>query len=144
MTRREAKALRGKIERAAQTQDDETALDSMELFPTYESLAAGNVTAEKGSRFRYGGKLWRVEQPSFTFDGQYAPNVGTESIFSEVVLAGTGESAGSAIPYNGNMALENGKYYTQDGVIYHCIRDTVAPVYNSLQDLVGIYVERSD
>jgi hypothetical protein len=39
------------------------------------------------------------------------------------------------------MALEHGKYYTQDGVTYLCIRDTGNPVYNHLSDLVGLYVE---
>lgn len=52
--------------------------------------------------------------------------------------AGTAEDP---IPYSGNMALENGKYYSQDGVIYLCNRDTEIPVYQDLKDLVGIYVE---
>lgn len=46
-----------------------------------------------------------------------------------------------AIPYNGNMALEAGKYYTQDGVLYLCNRDTGNPVYHPLSALVGLYVE---
>lgn len=45
------------------------------------------------------------------------------------------------IAYNNNMALEQGKYYAQDGVVYRCTRDTVNPVYNDLKYLVGIYVE---
>ena len=45
------------------------------------------------------------------------------------------------IPYSGNMALENGKHYIQNGVIYICIRDTVNPVYHALSELVGVYVE---
>ena len=40
------------------------------------------------------------------------------------------------------MALENGKYYVQDGVTDLCNRDTVNPVYNALADLVGQYVEK--
>ena len=43
--------------------------------------------------------------------------------------------------YNGNMALESGKHYTQGGVTYMCNRDTINPVYNALVDLVGVYVE---
>ena len=39
------------------------------------------------------------------------------------------------------MELEEGKYYSQDGVTYLCTRDTGIPVYNALKDLVGIYVE---
>jgi hypothetical protein len=45
------------------------------------------------------------------------------------------------IPYSGNMALEQGKYYSQDVVVYRFTRDTVNPVYNALKDLVGLYVE---
>ena len=39
------------------------------------------------------------------------------------------------------MALEAGLYYTQGGVVYLCNRDTGQPVYNALDELVGIYVE---
>ena len=45
------------------------------------------------------------------------------------------------IPYSGSMALENGKYYTQDGVTYLCNRNTGSPVYHPLSALVGLYVE---
>lgn len=45
------------------------------------------------------------------------------------------------IPYDGNMALESGKYYIQDDVVYLCNRDTGQPVYNALSELVGLYVE---
>ena len=39
------------------------------------------------------------------------------------------------------MELFNGKYYSQNGVVYKCNRDTQQAVYNPLADLVGIYVE---
>lgn len=39
------------------------------------------------------------------------------------------------------MALESGKYYSQSGAVYLCTRDTVNPVYQLLNELVGIYVE---
>lgn len=42
----------------------------------------------------------------------------------------------------GVLALESGKYYSQDGTTYHCTRDTGNPVYNALSELVGLYVER--
>lgn len=44
------------------------------------------------------------------------------------------------IPYSGNMALEEGKYYTQSDVLYLCNRDTGNPVHNALSELVGLYV----
>ena len=45
------------------------------------------------------------------------------------------------IPYEGNMALVSGLYYSQDGEVYLCNRDTGIAVYNALSELVGIYVE---
>lgn len=46
------------------------------------------------------------------------------------------------IPYDGNMALKAGLYYTQDGEVYLCNRDTGSAVYNALSELVGLYVEK--
>ena len=45
------------------------------------------------------------------------------------------------IPYEENMALEQGRYYIQDQVIYLCNRDTEIPVHQPLTELVDIYVE---
>ena len=42
------------------------------------------------------------------------------------------------------MALEAGKYYIEDDVVYLCNRDTGQPVYNALSELVGLYVEVSE
>ena len=139
MTRAKAKQLRQLIEQLAVTLDDETALDGVELFPSYEKLVAQNAVAERGFRFRYNGKLYRTEQPKHTFNGVYAPGVGAESLYSEVTLPCDG-TQDKPIEYSGNMALENGKYYTQNGVVYLCNRDTGVPVYNALADLVGLYV----
>ena len=45
------------------------------------------------------------------------------------------------IPYGGNTALEDGRYYAQDGVIYRCTRGTGNAVFQPLAELAGIYVE---
>ncbi len=37
--------------------------------------------------------------------------------------------------------MEEGKYYSQDGVTYKCTRSTGQAVYANLSDLIGIYVE---
>ena len=63
----------------------------------------------------------------------------TNGIYNE-----NGEEMGTIenpIAYDGNMILENGKYYIQDGVTYKCNRDTGIAVYHALKDLVGLYVE---
>ena len=66
--------------------------------------------------------------------------LGLPALWEEICETHDG-SLHDPIPYEGSMALENGKYYSQDGVIYLCNRDTVNPVYNPLSELVGIYVE---
>ena len=66
------------------------------------------------------------------------PSAMPEEVEDEIVELGTLENP---IEYNGNMILENGKYYIQDGVVYLCNRDTINPVYHNLSDLIGLYVE---
>lgn len=45
------------------------------------------------------------------------------------------------IPFEGNMELVEGKYYSQAGVLYLCTIGSGTPVYRDLNDFVGIYVE---
>ena len=120
------------------TVDDNTALRMKDFYPAFESVIG--QTVRQGFKFTHGGKLWKTEQPEMTIQEHYAPGMGTESLYSEVceTHAGTLEDP---IPYNGNMALESGKYYSQDGKVYRCTRDTGNPVYNALSELVGLYVE---
>lgn len=98
----------------------------------------------KGDKFTYEGKLYAVLQ-DHTILPHYYPSVNTASLYVEVTPNYTeeGEEYGTLdnpIPYEGNMVLENGKYYTQDGVTYLCNRDTINPVYHALADLVGQFV----
>ena len=119
--------------------DDNTAVRMMAFYPTFESIVG--QTVPNGYKFTYGGKLWRVIQPSLTIQAHYAPAVGMESLYAEINETHDG-TVDDPIPYNGNMALTAGKYYYQSGAIYLCIRDTGNPVYNPLSDLVGLYVEK--
>ena len=134
----EARKLRPIIEQAMQSIDGNDALTARSMYPTFESIIG--KTVKHGFKFTHGGKLWKTEQPEMTIQEHYAPGMGTESLYSEVceTHAGTLEDP---IPYNGNMALESGKYYSQDGKVYRCTRDTGNPVYNALSELVGLYVD---
>ena len=138
MKRSEALRLRGVIEKSVQSLDNSDALKVISLYPSFNSMIG--KTAEKGFRISYGDKLWSVVQPELIIQAHYPPGVGTESLYEEVCEIHEG-SISDPIPYSGNMALENGKYYIQDGVIYRCIRDTGNPVYHALSALVGVYVE---
>ena len=127
-----------------------SAVDALKVVNWYplwgvdEGFREGD-TITKNTKFRYEGKLWAVLQ-DHTILPHYYPSVNTASLYVEVTpeYNDAGEEMGTIenpIPYEGNMVLENGKYYSQDGVIYLCNRDTVNPVYNSLKDLLGLYVE---
>ena len=93
-----------------------------------------------GTRVQYYGKLWEVRQ-DHNIASHFAPSLATASLWKEVTEEGADVGTiENPIPYEGNMELEEGRYYSQDGVVYLCTRSTGAPVYNALKDLVGIYV----
>lgn len=133
--------LRPVMEQAAQSLEDAVALTAVELFPIWKELVATGKTVAKGFRFQHEGKLYRTEQPSYTFVEHYVPGApGTESLFS-VVDEGHKGTLEDPIPYERNMEVYKGLYYTQYDVLYLCIRDSGQPLYHDLSALVGSYVE---
>ena len=93
-----------------------------------------------GTRVQYYGKLWEARQ-DHNIASQFAPSLATASLWKEVTEEGADVGTiENPIAYEGNMELEEGRYYSQDGVVYLCTRSTGVPVYNALKDLVGIYV----
>lgn len=114
--------------------DDQTALRMAEYYPVWTAGRA--YTA--GYKVQYGGKLYRVIA-AHTSQADWTPAVAA-SLYTVIDETHDG-SKYDPIPYDGNMALESGKYYTQDGVLYLCNRDTGNPVYNALAELVGLYVD---
>lgn len=116
---------------------DEDALSVKSIYPEWASLVG--KTVKKDEKMQCDGKLWKVLQ-DHTVQEQWRPGTGTESLYTEIVESAAG-TIDDPIPYDNNMELEQGKYYSQDGEVYQCVRDTGIPVYNPLKDLVGIYVE---
>ena len=116
------------------TVDDNTALRMVEFYPEW----AENAEYTIGYKAQRNGKLWRCIQAHTSQTGWEPENAA--SLWTEIceTHAGTLEDP---IPYSGNMALESGKYYSQDNKVYRCTRDTGNPVYNALSELVGLYVE---
>lgn len=132
--------LRPVIEQASQSLEDAVALTAVELFPKWEDLVKKGEKVSKGFRFQYGGKLYRTEQPEYTFVAHYVPGVGTESLFSLVDETHSG-TIDDPIPYEKNMEIYKGLYYIQYDVVYLCIRDSGQPLYHDLSALVGSYVQ---
>ncbi len=117
---------------------DNEALQVMDMYPQWADCIGEELT--QGNKVQHGGKLWKVLQ-AHTAQEQWQPGQqGTESLYTEVVETHSG-TIDDPIPYSGNMELEQGKYYTQDGATYLCNRGTGIPVYAALAELVGIYVE---
>lgn len=115
------------------TVDDQTAYRMMAFYPEWAAGQSYTV----GYKITYNGGLYKVLQ-AHTSQETWAP--GTESLYARIDEQHDG-SKYDPIPYSGNMALESGKYYSQDDVTYRCTRDTGNPVYNALSELVGLYVE---
>lgn len=135
ITREKAYALRAMIEKASVSLSDNDALDAVELYPAW---SGDGVEYEAGKRLRYQDRLYRVLQ-KHTSQPDWSPDV-VPALFAEVERPGEGDSPDNPIPYNNNMELYKDKYYSQDGVVYICFRDTGVPVYNPLSALVGLYV----
>ena len=114
--------------------DDNTALRMREFYPEW----AAGVDYTAGYKVQHGGRLWRCVQAHTSQTGWEPENA--PSLWTEICETHAG-TLDDPIPYNGNMALEAGKYYSQSGVVYLCTRDTVNPVYSDLAGLVGLYVE---
>lgn len=113
--------------------DDNTALRMKQFYPEW----AENTTYVVGHKVQYDGELYKCKQ-AHTAIVTWEP-VNAVSLWERINETHSG-TLEDPIPYNGNMALENGKHYVQNNIIYLCNRDTVNPVYNALSELVGLYV----
>lgn len=110
MTRAEAITYRNKIEAAASTMADETALTAVELFPAW---AVGKAYAV-GDRVQYNGALYKCVQ-AHTSQADWTPPA-APSLFAEVLPGQGGTGIGewkqpdSTNPYQkGDKVTHNGK-----------------------------------
>lgn len=98
-----------------------------------KSLKTGQIVS-------YKSKLYRVRQDISTVIESYAPQLSTASLYEVIEVASAG-TIDDPIPYTPPMEIFNGKYYTQNGVKYKCIRDSQIALSHNLADLVALYVE---
>ena len=106
----------------AQGLTDAQALEAKALYNTFNELVEAKYKAEKqGFKFRDGDDLWKTAQDNVTFQAQYRPGQGTESLYTHIdeAHAGTREDP---IPAKANMEYEYGKYYSEGDAIYICER----------------------
>ena len=121
---------------------DEESLLFKDLYPMWENFIGKSLST--GMKIVYGDKLYKVRQDiSTVLENQY-PSVDTLALYEEINEVESEGNAGTyedPIPYNNMMELFNGKYYSQDGIIYKCTRDSEIAMSHNLSELVGLYVE---
>ena len=117
---------------------DEQSLQFKDLYPEWATFI--NQKLEAGFKVLYEDKLYKVKQTIEKVLENQPPSIDTAALYEEIneTNAGTLEDP---IPYNNNMELFEGKYYSQNGVTYKCTRNTEQAVYHDLSALVGTYVE---
>lgn len=115
------------------------ALELKTLFPVWgEKGAEFGVTRPAGFRFQYEGTLYEFTMESWLQADWLPSEVPTYKVV-QVDHAGT-ES--DPIPWEQKMELYEGKYYTDKGVLYKCIRSSGQAMAFDLKDLVsGGFVE---
>lgn len=104
-----------------------------DYFPKWEDGKSMVV----GYKVSYEGKLYEVIQ-EHTSQSDWTPNVAI-SLFKVVQVEAEGTEE-DVIQWEQGMVLEFGKYYVDNGVKYECVRDSINPLYYSLDVLVGNYV----
>ena len=124
---------------------DTEALAVQSLYPEWETLWGRNLP--EGFRLQHGGKLYNVlqahtaqqnwEPGTDTAQQNWEPGTDTASLYALTGEAGA-EHAGTQddpIPYEQMMLIEQGKYYTEDGVLYRGLMDAPNGYPNDLKDL---------
>ena len=114
--------------------DDQMAYRMRAFYPAW----AAGIAYTAGYKVQDNVRLWRCLQAHTSQEGWEPENAA--SLWEGINETHAGTLA-DPIPYEGNMALVAGLYYTQDGKAYLCTRDTGNPVYHALSELVGLYVE---
>lgn len=133
----QAKVILKAQTREITTFNNNDALKVKDLFDNWSDCIG--QTVKTGRILRTVEGLWRVRQ-EHTVQAHYAPSIHTASLYERIVKdhAGTMEDP---IPYAPPMEIFNGKYYTQDGALYLCTRDSGQALTHNLSELVGLYVE---
>lgn len=135
-----ARELRAIIEKAMTVASGLTDAEVVTATCLHPKWSGNGVKYIAGQRVQYNDELYKVKAGmGHTSQADWSPDMAV-SLFEKINEANAG-TIDDPIPYSGNMALENGKYYIEYGIVYRCTRDTGIAVYNKLSELVGIYVE---
>ena len=118
------------------TADDQTAVRAVELYPPFEVVVGKKL--KKGTRVVFNGILYKYKGDENTEIVTTWNPVDAASIWEAIDIehAGTAEDP---IPWAVNMQCYNGKYYTWNGVLYLCTRDSGIALAYTPDQLIGHY-----
>lgn len=116
ISKTKAYKLRGLIEAAAVSLDDETALDGIELFPAWDPCAAYEI----GNRVRYSDTLYKCLQ-AHTAQEDWTP-VNAPSLWARVLIPDPGEIPDWTQPDSTNPYMKGDKVRFE-GRIYESLID---------------------
>lgn len=128
------------VKQARKITDDQEALELKILYKQWKKQIGRELTV--GEYVQHGDRLYRVLTTHIAQEN-WEPGVGTESMFVVIdkTHAGTKEDP---IPWNANMECEEGKYYSEDGVIYLCIRTSGIALQCKIVDVLGNYFQLAE
>lgn len=113
--------------------------EALEVKEFYPMWSPNSMEVKKGERYQCDDLLWEVVT-AHTTQANWKPSLQTASLW-KVVDEEHGGTQDDPIPYTPPMQIYVGKYYTQNDVLYKCIRDSGIPLSHDLSALVGTYVE---
>ena len=125
------------IKTARQITDDQEALAVKCLYKNWSKQIGRELTV--GEYVQHGDKLYRV-LTTHVAQANWEPGVGTESLFVVVDKTHAGTET-DPIPWSANMECEEGKYYSEDGVIYLCVRSSGIALQCKIVDVLGNYFQ---
>ena len=124
------------VDAVLETADDTVAVVLTELYTEWEP----DGHYEVGDRRKYMPNdkwlLYRCKQ-AHDANETWHPDVAT-SLWD--VVSDSSGTEDDVIEYSPGMVLEEGKYYSQNGVTYYCFRGSGTAVYHDLSALVDLYV----
>lgn len=111
---------------------DEQAVQVKRAYPQWSEYIGKALKKDK--KVNYGELLYKVRQDIAVVLENQPPSIDTAALYEEIneTNAGTKEDP---IPYNNNMKLIQGKYYSQYGVTYYCKYGSGQAVHDDLESL---------
>lgn len=131
----EAKAIREQIDSLNATVSDEVAAKSPLAFKEWNP---NGIQYEKDERLQYEGLLYKVIT-AHTSQESWNPK-DAPSLFTVIDVEHAG-TIDDPIPWHVNMISYKDKYYTEDGILYICTRDSEIALQYKASELIGHYFE---